>query len=401
MDKKQFPIFKNNKNLIYFDAAATTQCPQQVLDVIMGYYIQYKANTGRGVYQLAEQATQAVQDTREFVKKFINAQKNSEIIFTAGTTAGVNYIAGSWGQQQINAGDEIVVTQLEHHANFVPWQQLCKQKGAVFTVIPVDKQGNLIVQDINKIITKKTKLVALTHVSNVLGTINEQLETLVGAARKVGAKVLIDGAQAVKDHPVDVQKLDCDFYVFSGHKVYGPTGVGVVYIKAAMQKEFTPSTFGGGAVYAVTDKETHLAEAPACYEPGTLPIAQIIGLGAALKYAQSLGSEKLFEHSNSLVKQLLVGLQKYPQIIILGNLERIEKEATLVSFVINKIHAHDVAAFFDTKGICIRAGHHCAQPLAKALGYDASVRVSFAGYNSAQEVDYFLECLDELFRLEL
>lgn len=401
MDKKQFPIFKNNTDLIYCDNAATTQCPQQVFDAIMGYYTEYKANTGRGIYQIAEQTTQAVQDVRELVKTAINAQKVSEIVFTAGTTAGINYIVNSWGQQHIKAGDEIVVTQLEHHANFVPWQQLCKQKSAAFKVIPVDKQGNVVKEAVNKIITTKTKLVAITHVSNVLGTNNEQLENLIAAAHEVGAKIVIDGAQAAKDHVVDVQKLGCDFYVFSGHKVYGPTGVGVLYIKAATQKEFTPATFGGGAVYSVTDQATQLADAPACYEPGTLPIAQIIGLGQALNYRESVGVKKLFEHSNNLVKQLLTGLQKYPQITILGDTDRIKKEATLISFVIKNIHAHDVAAFFDTQKICVRAGHHCAQPLAKALGYDASVRVSFAAYNNAQEVDHVLRCLEKLFRLEL
>ncbi len=399
--KKDFPLFKNHKDLIYFDTAATAQRAQSVLDAIMEFYTLYNANAGRAIYSLAERAIQESNGVRTTIKDFINAASEKEIIFTRGATAGINFIATAWGDKNIQAGDEIVVTGLEHHANFIPWQQLCKRKGAVLKVIPVDKNGELQLDDLEKIITSKTKLVAMTHIANALGLPNPYIKELTAAARTVGACVLLDGAQATSCHTVDVQQLDCDFYVLSGHKMYGPTGIGVLYIKEAVQKDVPPYQFGGGAVEHVSTDKVIFLEAPRCYETGTQPLAAIIGLGAAIKYLESIGLEKIFEHENKLVNQLIDGLEKFPEVTILGSKERLRNESTLVSFTVKGIHPHDVAAFFDLKGICIRAGHHCVQPLARAMGYTASVRVSFGVYNNAQEVTYFLTCFEELLESNL
>jgi cysteine desulfurase/selenocysteine lyase len=394
--KADFPFFSYHKGIVYLDTAATAQKPQVVLDAMNGYYTQHTTNSGRGIYQLAEMTTQKCHDVRQKVADFIGASTASEIIFNAGATAGINFVANSWGQQHIKAGDEIIITQLEHHANFVPWQQLCQQKGAVLKIIPVDKNGQLQVSDIDQWVTSKTKLVAMTHVSNVLGTINPSIKLITQAARKVGAKVLLDGAQAVKSLEVDVQELDCDFYIFSGHKIYGPTGIGVLYCKKEVQKEIAPIAFGGGAVINVLEDTTELLPAPECFEPGTLPLAQIIGLGAAIDYIKSIGLLKIHEHLNQLTNQLLDGLKGISAVTSIGSEEQLRKEATMVSFVVDGMHPHDVAALLDSQGICVRAGHHCAQPLAAALGYNATIRVSFGLYNDAHDIQKLLDALKNL-----
>jgi cysteine desulfurase/selenocysteine lyase len=399
--KKDFPIFKNHKNLIYFDTAATAQRPQVVLDAVIEFYTLYNANAGRAIYGLAERAIQECNTVRTNVAQFINAKSESEIIFTRGATGGINFIATSWGDKNIQKGDEIVITGFEHHANFVPWQQLCKKKEAVLKVIPVDKNGQLVIDDLNKLITSKTKLVAMTQISNALGLPNQHLAQLTKAAHTVGARVLIDGAQVSSCHAIDVQKLECDFYVFSGHKMYGPTGIGVLYIKKEVQPDVPPYQYGGGSVEHVSSETVTFLNAPACYETGTQPLAGIVGLGAAIKYLQSLGLGAVFQHENKLVNQLIDGLEQFSEITILGSKERLRKESTLVSFLIDGLHPHDIAAFFDTKGICIRAGHHCVQPLARAMNYTASARISFGIYNNAQEVSYFLTCLKELLESDL
>lgn len=394
--KGDFPFFSHHKDIVYLDTAATAQKPQVVLDAMNNYYIQHTTNSGRGIYQLAETTTQKCHDVRQKVADFIGASTASEIIFNAGATAGINFVAQSWGQQHIKAGDEVVITQLEHHANFVPWQQLCKQKGAVLKVIPVNEDGQLQLGDIHQWIGSKTKLVAMTHVSNVLGTINPFIKLITQAAHKVGAKVLIDGAQAVKSLEVDVQELDCDFYIFSGHKIYGPTGIGLLYCKKEVQKEIAPIAFGGGAVINVLEDTTELLPAPECFEPGTLPLAQIIGLGAATDYLQNIGLVNIHLHLNQLTNELLDGLKHLPHIRIIGSEEQLRKEATMVSFVVDGMHPHDVAALLDSEGICVRAGHHCAQPLAAALEYNATIRVSFGLYNDAQDVQKLLDVLKTL-----
>lgn len=397
LNKKQdFPIFSHHKNLIYFDSGATTQKPKVFIDELINYYSKCNANIGRGVYQLGENATMLYESVRAKVANFIGASSEKEIVFTSGSTHSINFIATAWGQKHIKIGDEIVVTELAHHANLVPWQRLAESKGATLKIIPIDKQGNLALGDSNKWITTKTKMVALTHISNSVGVQNFHLAKIITAARKFGAKVLVDGAQAVGTQPVNLQQLDCDFYVFSGHKMYGPTGVGVLYIKQSVQKEVEPYQFGGGIVTDVCHTKTMLKDVPDCYEAGTPPIAQVIGLGAAIDYLQSIGMQAVHEHLVLLSAQLIDGLKKIQGITILGDFEVLKKEGHLVSFVVKDVHAHDVAAFLDTKNICVRAGHHCAQLVIKALGYSATVRVSFGVYNDAKEVEYLLECLKEL-----
>jgi len=399
--KNKFPIFIHHPYLIYLDAAATTQRPQIVLDAIDAYYTQYNANTGRGVYQLAETATQKIEDVRNQIAQFIGAADASEIVFTHGTTESINLVAQSWALKNIKPGDEILVTGYEHHANFIAWQQLCKRIGASFKVIPVDQSGQLLINSISDWVTPKTKLVAITHVSNALGFTNPYLNQLIMAANQVGSRVLIDGAQAVKCLPIDVQSLNCDFYAFSGHKMYGPTGVGVLYVKKSVQQEMVPFCFGGGSVGSVTPIETAFLPFPHGYEPGTLPIAQIIGLGAAITFIQSIGIKTLQEHANQLINQLLDGLSQFNQIKVLGSQELLRTTGTLVSFTIDGVHPHDVAAFLDTHNICVRAGHHCAQPLAQFMGYDASIRVSFGVYNNQKDVNMLIQTLEKLFKSNL
>ena len=397
MDKKRdFPMLMHHKDLVYCDSAATAQKPQVVIDAITHYYTTMNASVGRGVYALAEQVTTQYENVREKVAQFIGAQSSQEIVFTRGTTDGINFVATAWGQQNIHAGDEIVVTALEHHSNFVPWQQLALAKKAVLKIIPVDVNGSLIINDLSVWITPKTKMVAVTHVSNALGVYNSHLEKLVSAAHAVGARVLVDGCQAVGYQPVNVQELGADFYVFSGHKVYGPTGVGVLYIKKSVQPDVPPYQFGGGAVFEVKEESTSFRVAPHCYEPGTPPIAQVLGLGAALDYVSKCGLNTIHAHVAQLCAQFIQGVVSIKTIKILGDVKQLEHSGHLVSFVVEGIHAHDVAAFLDTRGICVRAGHHCAQLVARSLGYEASVRVSFGLYNNAHDVTRVIEALSEL-----
>lgn len=401
MQKTDFPFFKKHTDCAYFDSAATTQRPQMVLDAVNQYYTQMNTNVGRGIYQLAEKATTECWAVRAQVAQFIGAASPDEILFTAGTTAAINTVAFGWGLNNLGPNDEVLVTELEHHANFVPWQQICKKTGATLKVIPVKKDGTLAITTMADWITPHTKMVAMTHISNVTGVQNSYLLELVKAAKQVGALVCIDGAQAVKTTPVDVQKLNCDFYAFSGHKMYGPTGVGVLYMKQSVQPLVQPLCFGGGAVAHVTKETTVLLDGPAKFEAGTLPIAQIIGLGAAINYVQSIGYDAVQKHTNQLVNQLLDGLEQLPTIKIIGSKPLLHQGGSLVSFTVDGVHAHDVAAFLDQHGICVRAGHHCAQPLAQALGYDACVRISFGLYNTPDDVKRLVSVLEKLIKSEL
>ena len=393
--KTDFPLLVEQSGIIYFDSAATSQRPQLVIDTLNSYYIQNNANVGRGIYALAEQATLKYEETRKVVAGFINAPSSESIVFTSGTTDSINRVAQGL-KHLLKEGDEIVVTQLEHHSNFVPWQQLALETGALFKVIPVDKNGFINTDSLNFFITPKTKIVAITHVSNAIGVYNTALQDILKKAQQVGAKTLVDGAQFVGYNKLDVQALGCDFYVFSGHKMLAPTGVGILYVRPEAQIDLKPTSFGGGAIEQVSNEKTTLAKAPYCYEPGTLPIAQILGLGAAINYLQSYGMVHIRKHVSSLAKQFIEGAKDIKGIKILGSQEHLKEQGHVVSFVVNTIHAHDVAAYLDKQGICVRAGHHCAQPLAKALGYEASVRVSFYLYNDSQEVSSLLQHLKNL-----
>lgn len=397
--RADFPILQadTHKPLIYFDNAATTQKPQQVIDAIVHFYETENANVGRGIYDLGEQATGLYEQARKKVADFIGALPQ-EIIFTAGTTRAINDIARSWGMQNINPGDEILISELEHHSNLIPWQQVAKKKRATLKYIPVDKNGNLELNTLNKLLTDKTKLVGLSHISNALGTTND-IEKIIKQAHKVGARVLVDAAQSIAHKKINVHELDVDFLVFSGHKMLGPTGIGVLYIKKDLHDEVPPFDYGGGMIFeADFDKATFLAP-PQKFEAGTPPIAQAIGLAAAIEYLENnVDFELLRKHESELVSKLIDGMQKIPGVTVLGPIEQLKKEGSIVSFVIEGIHPHDVAEYLNQYGIAVRAGHHCAQPLAKKLGINASARVSLYFYNTKKEVEHFLHVLHKLIK---
>lgn len=392
--KKDFPLFKNHTEFIYCDNAATTQRVQSVLDAMQQYYSSYNANAHRGIYDFAEKASLEYEDSRKKVARFIGAQSDKEIIFTKGATDSINTVAQTWALHHIKKGDEILVTELEHHSNFVPWQMLAQSKKVVLKIVPLNKDG--LLDDPKKYITNKTKLVAITHVSNAFGSLTLNLKSIIKEAHAKGAKVLIDGAQAVGYQSVNVQELDCDFYLFSGHKLGGPTGVGVLYVKEEMYHYMKPASFGGGAVFEVDKNFTTLLNPPLCYEPGTPAIAQVIGLGAAVDYLQSIGMEKIHTHTNQLVNQLIDGLEKNKNINLLGNKKHLRNYGHLVSFTFVGYHPHDVAAYLNSHAIAVRAGHHCAQIAHKALNVNASVRVSFWIYNTQEDVNKIVQTLSEL-----
>ena len=392
---KDFPILKQKINghpLIYFDNAATSQKPQQVIDALTKYYSEQNNNIHRSVYTFGEQATTLYENARRTVADFINADPE-EIVFTKGTTESINFIAGTWALQYIKKGDEIVLTQMEHHSNLIPWQQCALKNGAQIKYIPITSNGTLKLDQLPTIIGTKTKLVSAVHVSNALGTHND-IAAIIKAAHDVNARVLIDAAQSVPHQKIDVKKIKCDFLVFSGHKMLGPTGIGVLYIKKELHHHINPYQFGGGMVYEADFQHATFLNAPHKFEAGTPPIAGAIGLAAAIEYLiKNILFQDLQKHQADLCTQLIDGLSKHKKITILGPIEQLKKSGHLVSFTIDGIHAHDVAAHLSDYGICVRAGHHCAQPLAKEMGVTASVRASFYLYNTQEEVEKLLEAI--------
>ncbi len=396
--RKDFPILseKVDENaLIYFDNAATVHKPRLVIDALVHFYTKTNANVYRGIYSFAEYATHLYDTARENVAQFIGAHKE-EIVFTSGTTEGINFVASTWGESFISAGDEIVITELEHHANLLPWQQLAARKGARLKCIPVMSDGMLDVSSLDSIITQRTKIVACVHVSNAVGT-HVNVDFITARARQVGALVLLDAAQSVAHQKIDVKRLGCDFLVFSGHKLMAPTGVGVLFIKKDLHEAIPPYQFGGGMVENAEFLHARWKKAPHKFEAGTPPIAQAVGLGAAINYYQkNIFFDDLIVHEASLCQQLVVGLSSMPKVLLLGPLSQLKQNGHMVSFLVKGFHSHDVAAFLSSKGIAVRAGHHCAQPFAHKLGYDASVRVSFYFYNTQEEVEFFIACMREL-----
>jgi cysteine desulfurase/selenocysteine lyase len=389
--KKDFPIF-NNKQLIYFDNAATTQKPAQVINSIVEFYTKHNANIHRGIYSFGEYSTTLFENAREQVANFINAD-SCEIIFTTGTTGSINFVASAWADKFIKSGDEIIVTSMEHHSNLIPWQEIAKKKGAILKIIPL-KNYELDLQAYEALLTPKTKLVSVTHISNVLGTLND-IEYITKKADMFGAKVLIDAAQSIAHLKIDVKKINCDFLAFSGHKLLGPTGIGVLFIKKNLHELIEPVEFGGGMVFEA-DKSSWL-QSPHKFEAGTPPIAQAIGLASAIDYINThIKFDQLRAYEANLCSRLIDGLLKWDRIKIIGPVEQLKKYGHIVSFTISGFHPHDIAAYLDSFGICVRAGHHCAQPLHQALGIEASIRVSFYGYNTIKEVDFFLEKIGKL-----
>lgn len=396
--RADFPILNisiNGHKLCYLDNASTSQKPNQVIHAITDFYTTKNANIARGVHMLGEEATSLYEGTRSAVAQCIGADSH-EVIFTSGTTEGINFIASTWAYEHVHAGDEVLITELEHHANILPWQRLVHQKGAVLKAIPITQNGMLDMESAQKLITKKTKLVAVTQCSNAIGT-QVDVATIVRYARAVGAKVLVDAAQSIAHKKINVHALDCDFLVFSGHKVLGPTGVGVLYIKKSLQNDIPPYQLGGGIVREATLQHTTFLDAPQKFEAGTPPIAQAIGLGAAFEYLQkNIDFVALQKYEAALCTRTIDGLARIPGVKILGPIEQLKKEGHIVSFTVKNIHPHDVATYLSEQGICVRAGTHCAQPLFSQLDITSSVRASFYFYNTLEDVDRLVNTVAEL-----
>ncbi len=397
--RAHFPILQQTLNgypLAYLDNASTTHKPKHVLDAMMYFYTTSYANIYRSVHTFAEVATQQYEAARAKVAQFIGANDPGEIIFTRGCTEGINFIASTWGMNTIKAGDEIVLTELEHHANLLPWQRVAHKTGAHLKFIPITSEGVLDLENIDRIITAKTKIVSFIDVSNALGTHNDSA-TIIKHAKAVGAKVLVDAAQSVPHQKIDVSLLGCDFLTFSGHKMLAPTGVGVLYINKKLHDEIEPYQLGGGIVLEVDWHSAYWKPSPQKFEAGTPPIAQVIGLSAAIDFIiKHIDFVKLRQHEATLCSRLIDGLSQFSNVTILGPINELKRYGHLVSFVIEGVHAHDVSAVLDSKGICVRAGHHCAQPLAKKLGYEASTRASFYVYNTIEEVDRLITVIEEI-----
>jgi cysteine desulfurase / selenocysteine lyase len=384
--RADFPILARKiqgKPLVYLDNAATSQKPQHVIDAMVRYYTSENANIHRGVHALSEQATESYEQARKIARRFINSADTREIVFVRGATEGINLVAQTWGRANIRRGDDIVVSTMEHHSNIVPWQILCEEKGANLRVAPVNDAGELLFDEFEKLLGPKTKLVAMAHVSNALGTVNPVRE-IVEAARRCNARVLFDGAQAVPHMAVDVCALDCDFYVFSGHKVYGPTGIGVLYGKAELLEAMPPYQGGGDMISSVTFEKTIYNRLPYKFEAGTPHISGAVGLGAALEYVNSLGIDRIARHEKQVLAYGTKRLLEIPGLRLIGTAK--EKEGIL-SFVLEGIHPHDIGTILDREGIAIRTGHHCAQPLMKRFGVPATARASLALYNTIEEID--------------
>ena len=391
--RKDFPLLHQQvykKPLVYLDNAATTQKPQVVIDALNNYYTTINSNIHRGVHYLSQQATEAYEQSRIFVQKYINASHAHEIIFTRGTTESINLVASSFGRKFLFAGDEIIISTLEHHSNIVPWQLICEEKNAKLRVIPINDEGEILFSEFEKLLNEKTKLVAITHVSNSLGTINP-IKQIIEKAHQYNVPVLIDGAQAVSHMRIDVQKLDCDFYCFSGHKVYAPMGTGVLYGKEKFLEELPPYQCGGEMIKNVTFEKTTYNELPFKFEAGTPNVGDILALPVALKYMEDIGIDAIAVHEYELIKYSSDQLTKNIEgLRIIGT----AKEKTgVVSFLVGNIHPSDLGTILDKLGIAVRTGHHCTQPLMDRFGISGTVRASFALYNTKEEIDILIEAV--------
>lgn len=390
--RRDFPILSQKiygKPLVYLDNAATSQKPKAVLDTLSRYYGEENANIHRGVYFLSERATDAYEKVREHCRCFINAPRAKDIVFVRGTTEGINLVAQSYGRTFIKKGDEILITTLEHHSNIVPWQALCEQVGAVLKVAPINDQGELIMDEFEKCVTMKTKFISVAHVSNVLGTVNPVKE-IIQLARRRSIPVLVDGAQAAPHIKIDVQDLDCDFYIFSSHKVFGPTGVGVLYGKTELLEKMPPYQYGGDMISSVTFEKTTYNTVPYKFEAGTPNIAGVIGLDSALEYVEKIGSGRIADYEHELLSYGTEALLRLPGLRIIGTAKN---KTAVISFVLDEIHPHDIGTILDRQGIAIRAGHHCAMPLMERFRVPATARASFAFYNTKEEIDRLVQGL--------
>lgn len=397
--RKDFPILSrtvSGKPLVYFDNGATAQKPQSVIDAISHYYAYQNSNIHRGVHTLSREITIAYEEARKTIQLHLNAKQASEIIFTKGTTESINLVAHCFGNLAITEGDEIIITQMEHHSNIVPWQILCEEKKAILKFIPINQAGELILEELPKLITPKTKLVSFTHISNTLGTINPVKEMIATIRSLSKATILIDGAQAVPHLKPDVQDLDCDFYVFSGHKLFGPTGVGVLYAKEEWLQKFGPYQTGGGTIKTVTLQKTEFADSPLKFEAGTPHIEGGIGIAAAIKYVTEIGFENIHKHEEDLLHYATKQLKEIEGLVIYGNAKH---KTSVISFNVGSIHPFDIGTLLDKYGVAIRSGHHCTQPLWQFYNIPGTIRASFAFYNTFEEIDVFIEALKKSIRL--
>ena len=391
--RDQFPALRQQvygKNLIYFDNGATSQKPQLVLDAINKFYSKENANIHRGVHFMSQKATTEYEESRKRIQRYINARKSEEIIFTKGTTDGINLVASSFGEL-LKAGDEIIISAMEHHSNIVPWQMLCMRKGLSLRVAPINEKGELLLETFKQMLSKKTKLVAITQISNTLGTVNP-IKDIVSAAHAVGAKVLVDGAQSIQHMKIDVKEMNCDFYVFSSHKVFGPTGIGVLYGKEELLDAMPPYQGGGDMISRVTFERTTYNELPFKFEAGTPHVAGGICLGKAFEFLESIDLKAAEEHERSLAKYAEDILDTFEGLNIIGEAKN---KTSVVSFSVKGIHPFDIGTLLDKQGIAVRTGHHCTQPLMDFFKIPGTVRASFAFYNTKQEIDTFVEALEK------
>ncbi len=396
--RKDFPILSQSvrgKPLIYLDNAATTHKPISVIERVRNFDAEKYGTVRRGTYKLSEHATQLYEEVRQKVADFMGAEKKGEIVFTSGTTQAINLVAHSFGKRFVNEGDEIVISNIEHHANIVPWQVLCEERGAKLKVIPVDDDGELVMEEYEKLLSPKTRMVAVNHVSNALGTINP-IKEITQKAHAVGARVLIDGAQSTPHIKLDVRDIDCDFYTFSGHKMYGPSGIGGVYGKMELWEEMPPYVTGGDMIMQVTLEKTTYAKPPARFEAGTPPITQVMGLGAAIDYLNEIGMDKIADYENSLLEYGTRLFKEIEGVRIIGNARR---KASIISFFSDSAHPHDMVHFLDQDGISCRGGHHCAQPTMIRYGVPATTRASMAFYNKPEELDALAESVQKCIRI--
>ena len=393
--RADFPILQrkvHGHQLVYLDNAATSQKPRAVIDAIVRYYEQENANIHRGVHYLSQIATEDFEKARQTVQHFVNAAHPSEIVFVRGTTEAINLVAQTCGRVRVDAGDEVLITAMEHHSNIVPWQMLCEEKGAQLRVAPINDAGELILEEYEKLLGPRTKMVAVGHVSNALGTVNP-LKRLVALAHARGIPVLADGAQAVPHTPVDVQDLDCDFYAFSGHKMYGPTGIGVLYGKQALLEAMPPYQGGGDMIRSVTFEKTTYNKVPHKFEAGTPDMAGVAGLKAAIEYMQAVGVDRIAAHEHDLLQYAAKVVGAIPGVRPIGTAK---DKAGVLSFVLQDAHPHDIGTILDQQGIAVRTGHHCAQPVMDRFHIPATVRASFAMYNTRAEVDALARGLEKV-----
>ncbi|HEX5068940.1 MAG TPA: cysteine desulfurase [Vicinamibacterales bacterium] len=380
----------HGRSLVYLDNAATTQKPRQVIDAIAQYYAHDNANVHRGVHALSERATEAYEGARHIVRAFINANAISEIVFTRNATESINLVARAWGDAHVQAGDEVLITAMEHHSNIVPWQLLCERRGATLKVVPIDDAGDLVMDEFDRLLSAKTKMVAVTHLSNALGTVNPVAE-ITARAKAAGATVLIDGSQAAYHMTVDVRAIGADFYVFTGHKVYGPTGTGVLYGREAVLDAMPPFLGGGDMIRTVTLERSTWNDLPYKFEAGTPHIAGAIGLGAAINYVRAIGFDAIGAHESRLLARATEAVASVPGTRIVGTARH---KASVVSFVMSGIHPHDIGTIVDREGVAIRTGHHCAQPVMDRYGIPATARASFAMYNTMEDIDTLVAALN-------